>query len=149
MTAAVPTPVDTDPGEVVEISAVATQRFGRFIVSAGHTPFVTDSRTSSGGPGEAVQAGQLLLASLASCGLGLVQARAAELGIALREPGARVSFQRDPHDKTRYRYIRLEFTLPGATPEQAGTLVEHFTQSCPIYNTLKRGGEIEALVVQA
>lgn len=133
-------------GEVVTIGAQATSLFGRFIASAGANHFVTDTRATAGGPGEALQAGQLLLASLASCGLGLIQGKAAEQGTPLREAQAQVSFKRDPDDKTRYRYIRLEFTLTGVAQAVAEDLLGHFTQSCPIYNTLRRGGEVQARV---
>ncbi|RYY88957.1 MAG: OsmC family peroxiredoxin, partial [Comamonadaceae bacterium] len=60
-------------GEIVGIQAQATARTGRFIISAGSNHFISDAKPNAGGPGEAVAAGQLLLASLASCGLGLIQ----------------------------------------------------------------------------
>ncbi|MDO9360396.1 MAG: OsmC family protein [Polaromonas sp.] len=131
-------------GEIVSIETHATDVAGRFIVSAGHNHFVSDSRPAAGGPGEAVQAGQLLLASLTSCGLGLIQGRAAELGVVLTSSDVNAAFQRHTEDKTRYQWIRLVFTLGGVDAATAATLVAHFTDTCPIFNTLKRGGTITA-----
>lgn len=132
------------PGEIVGIQAGTTALTGRFIVSAGTNPFVSDTRVSAGGPGEAVQAGQLLLASLASCGLGLIQGRAAELGLPLGKAVVEAAFQRHATDKTRYAWIRLAFRLEGVTASQARKLLAHFTGHCPIYNTLRRGGTVQA-----
>jgi len=130
----------------VVVSAQTTQRTGRFLVHARQQHFVTDARPAAGGPGEAVQAGELLLASLASCGLALVQKEASERGVALSHATVDVSFQRDPQDGTRYRFIRLDFVLDGIDAVVAQALVDAFTSACPIYNTLRRGGPIEATV---
>lgn len=131
-------------GEIVSIQTHATGVTGRFVVSAGHNHFISDSRPAAGGPGEAVQAGQLLLASLTSCGLGLIQGRAAELGVLLSSSDVEAAFQRHTQDKTRYAWIRLVFTLGGVDAGTASSLVAHFTDTCPIFNTLKRGGSISA-----
>lgn len=135
-----------EPGEIVGIQAVATAVTGRFIVSAGANHFVSDTRANVGGPGEAVQAGQLLLASLASCGLGLIQGRASELGWPLEGVSVEAAFQRHTEDKTRYAWIRLKFRLSRVTANEAQQLLAHFTGNCPIYNTLRRGGHVEATV---
>ncbi|GGC77363.1 hypothetical protein GCM10010994_39580 [Chelatococcus reniformis] len=45
-----------------------------------------------------------------------------------------------------YAYIRLRFVLGGVELATARELVGHFTGTCPIYNTLRRGGPIEAEV---
>lgn len=133
-------------GEIVTIQTHATDVTGRFVVSAGQNHLVSDSRPAAGGPGEAVQAGQLLLASLASCGLGLIQSRAAELGVSLASSDVEAAFQRDTQDKTRYQWIRLVFTLGGVDAGTAATLLAHFTDNCPIFNTLRRGGTVVAEV---
>jgi len=136
-------------GEIVSIQTHATDVAGRFVVSAGQNHFVSDSRPAAGGPGEAVQAGHLLLASLASCGLGLIQSRAVELGVTLKSSDVDAAFQRHTEDKTRYQWIRLVFTLGGVDTATAATLLAHFTGTCPIFNTLKRGGDITAEVQTA
>ncbi|MDB5828698.1 MAG: hypothetical protein JWQ73_2918 [Variovorax sp.] len=138
--------MSAERGEIVTVGARAIDTFGRFVVSARQHHFVSDTRASTGGPGEAVQAGELLLSALASCGLGLVQKGARERGATLRAAEVEVSFERDPEDKTRYTAIRLAFVLEGVAPAIAQLLLEAFTGHCPIYNTLRRGGPIEAAV---
>lgn len=133
-------------GEIVSVRARAVEPFGRFLVSARQHHFVSDTKATAGGPGDAVQAGELLLASLASCGLGLVQKTAREREVALKEAEVEVSFERDPEDGTRYAAIRLGFVLEGVDLATARMLVDAFTGACPIYNTLRRGGPIEAAV---
>jgi uncharacterized OsmC-like protein len=119
---------------------------GRFLIHARGLHFVSDARAAAGGPGEAIQAGELLLASLASCGLSLVQKEAGLRGVALPHAEAKVSFQRDPQDGTRYSFIRIDFVLHGVDQALGQALVDAFTGACPIYNTLRRGGPIEATV---
>ncbi|MNK68089.1 OsmC-like protein [compost metagenome] len=134
------------PGEIVTVSARGVDVFGRFLVSARHHHFVSDTKVAAGGPGDAVQAGELLLASLASCGLGLVQKTARERDVSLTGAEATVSFEREPNDGTRYTAIRLGFVLDGVDLDTARSLVDAFTSACPIYNTLGRGGPIETTV---
>lgn len=138
---------DAASGEIVAIQAQATALTGRFIVSAGSNHFVSDSKPNAGGPGEAVQAGQLLLASLASCGLGLIQSRANEDGVPLSAATVQAAFQRDPEDGTRYQWIGLKFALGGVDQPTAERLLAHFTGNCPIFNTLRRGGATWAEVI--
>ncbi|MEJ8815673.1 OsmC family protein [Variovorax ureilyticus] len=133
-------------GEVVAIRAQALDTHGRFVISARHNHFVSDAKASAGGPGEAVQAGELLLSSLASCGLALVQKEADARGVRLAQAEVAVSFERDPEDGTRYRAITLDFALRGVPQQTAQALVDAFTGTCPIYNTLRRGGPIAARV---
>jgi len=133
-------------GEVVSIHARALDTQGRFLISARQNHFVSDARVSAGGPGEAVQAGELLLSSLASCGLALVQKEADVRGVRLAQAEVAVSFERDPEDCTRYRAITLDFAVRGVPQQTAQALVDAFTGACPIYNTLRRGGPIAATV---
>jgi uncharacterized OsmC-like protein len=128
---------------VTAVGAVTTASHGRFIVSANGKHFVSDTRASIGGPGEAIQAGELLLAALASCGLGLIQTHARSQAIELGEVGISATFQRHADDPTRYEYIKLEVALePGISRQVGDACIKHFTDNCPIYNTLKRGGPI-------
>ena len=61
------------PADAVSITGRTTDTEGRFLVTARTNHFVSDART---GPAEAVQAGELLLSSLASCALGNIQIHA-------------------------------------------------------------------------
>jgi uncharacterized OsmC-like protein len=134
---------ETTADEIVSISTTTIGQFGRFLVHAGKNHFVSDQRAGAGGPGEAVTAGELLLASLGTCSLGLIQKTAVENAIALKEASTEVAFKRHESDPTQYEWIRIAVRLAGVTKEQADTLVGGFTSHCPIYNTLKRGGPVE------
>lgn len=123
------------------IRAVASHIPGRQIISAGTNHFVADRKASVGGPGEAVQAGELLLASLASCALAVI-GKTAEAE-ALNPPvEIDASLERDSEDGTRYREIVLAIAIGGVTQQTAERLVAAFTDTCPIYNTIRRGGSI-------
>lgn len=146
MTQAIETQPPAD-GEVVSIIGSTLGLAGRYLISAGTNHFISDAKPSAGGPGEAVRAGELLLAALASCALALVQSQAAATGAPLAAARVEASFKRDAQDGTRYEFIRLRFALAGVDLGTARTLVAHFTDSCPIYNTLRRGGPIGVEVV--
>jgi uncharacterized OsmC-like protein len=129
--------------DVTTVSAATTRVNGRFIIDANGTHFVSDTRASIGGPGEAVQAGELLLSALASCGLGLIQTHARGQGIELGEVAIAAAFKRHADDPTRYDYIRLAVAFEDRISHQtADACIKHFTDNCPIYNTLRRGGPI-------
>jgi uncharacterized OsmC-like protein len=129
--------------DVTTVGAVTTSVHGRFIVDANGKHFVSDVRASIGGPGEAVQAGELLLSALASCGLGLIQTYARGQNIELGEAAITAAFRRHADDPTRYDYIRLEVAFEDRISRQTGdACIKHFTDNCPIYNTLRRGGPI-------
>jgi len=134
------TELDPDIGSRVRGRADAT--FGRVIVSARHNHFISDGRRSQGGPGEAVSAGELLLASLVSCGLGLVNSRAREVGATPPDVTLTAEFLRDPEDSTRFASLTLNFGFTGTDHARAEDYVGHFTAKCPIYNTLNRGGGV-------
>lgn len=133
----------TAAADITSITGRTTDIPGRFLVTARTNHFVSDSRT---GPAEAVQAGELLLSALASCSLGNIQLHAAERGFGLTGGRADVSYQRDPQDPTRYTYLRIELLLEGVGQDEADILAGLFTGSCPIYNTLRRGGTVEVAV---
>lgn len=138
------TELDPDVGSRVHGRADAT--FGRVILSARHNHFVSDGRTSNGAPGEAVFAGELLLASLVSCGLGLVHLRARESGILHLDVVLTAEFIRDTEDPTRFASLTLDFRFTDTSRTQAEDYVGYFTSKCPIYNTLRRGGEINVRI---
>jgi uncharacterized OsmC-like protein len=144
MSASTSSDASSAAGEVVAIQAGATATFGRFLIGARQQHFVSDTKEAAGGPGDAIRAGELLLSALASCGLGLVQKAAHERGLALSAAKVDASFTRDPEDATRYAAIHLQFVLGGVDLDTARALVAAFTDACPIYNTLRRGGPIEA-----
>lgn len=134
-----------DPDIGSRASARAGGLAGRYVISSRHNHLVSDGRVSQGGPGDAIFAGELLLASLVSCALGLVLKRTLELGGTDAEVAAQ--FLRDPADSTRFAEMTLDFVFKGLDDAQAQEAVDYFTGKCPIYNTLHRGGPITIRIV--
>ncbi len=130
-------------GNITRARALTTSLAGRFIVSAGMKHFVSDTRASSGGPGEAIGAGELLLSALVSCALGLIQDFGRNAGSDFGDISIEASLKRNSSDPTRYDYIKLMVHFEPHVPEvEASAGIANFTEKCPIYNTLRRGGNI-------
>jgi len=56
---------------------------------------------------------------------------------------ATAAFKRHTDDPTRYDYIRLAVAFEDRISRQAvDACIKHFTDNCPIYNTLRHGGPI-------
>lgn len=137
---------ELDPDIGSRVSGHADTTFGRVVLSARSNHFVSDGRVSHGAPGEAVSAGELLLASLVSCGLGLVHLSASERGEPKPDVELTAEFLRDSEDPTRFASVTLRFHFTAVAQTLADLYVEQFTAKCPIYNTLKRGGPITVRV---
>lgn len=125
-------------GDVVVAAEVATP--GRFIVSARANHLVSDSRLVGG---EAIHAGELLLAALASCALANIENRAATEGLPAVRVTVTASHTRDEDDPTYYRRTVLEIGIAGVGDTDGWALVDNFVATCPIYNTVRRGSGIE------
>ena len=106
-------------------------RPGRYVLDARANHLVSDSRL---GPGESIQAGELLLSALASCAMANFEANAAAEGLGTIDP-------------TRYDFTHVTITVDGVEQADADTLAARFVASCPIYNTIRRGGNIELMVI--
>jgi uncharacterized OsmC-like protein len=53
------------------------------------------------------------------------------------------AFKRHADDPTRYDFISLEVAFEDRISRQTGdACIKHFTDNCPIYNTLRRGSPI-------
>ncbi|MFE0017842.1 OsmC family protein [Mesorhizobium sp. NPDC059054] len=141
------TALDPDVGSRVE--GRADETYGRVVLSARSNHLISDGRASQGAPGEAISAGELLLASLVSCGLGLVHASAREREEPRPNVKLTAEFLRDGEDPTRFASLTLTFQFKDAGREKAELYVAHFTSKCPIYNTLKRGGSIDVIIEAA
>ncbi|NUS95386.1 MAG: OsmC family peroxiredoxin, partial [Nocardia sp.] len=101
---------------------------GRFIVSARSNHLVSDSRLTGG---EAIHAGELLLAALASCALANIENHAAETGFAAVRVAATASHTRDEEAPTYYRHTLLELELEGVGDGDGWALVDNFVATCP------------------
>lgn len=122
---------------------------GRYLLSARTDHFVSDLRASAGGPGEAVRAAELLIGALVACALSSVEGKAGELGLVLEGVTIEASATRDPDDGTRYSDITLTVTIVGPDREVQQSLVDAFVATCPIYNTIRRGGPISVTLAAA
>ncbi|WBL73711.1 OsmC family protein [Serratia liquefaciens] len=107
---------------------------------------VTDSTAARGGEAKAWLAGELLLASLATCAVSSVTAFARESNWQLADVSAEGISQRHASDETRYEKIVLTVDTAGITQQQAAELVRKFTRHCPVFGTVSRGGVVELIV---
>ncbi|WP_062225878.1 OsmC family protein [Aureimonas frigidaquae] len=134
---------ELDPDIASRVSGHADRRFGRVVLSARQNHFVSDGRVSHGGAGEAIFAGELLLASLVACGLGIVHETAHDRQEPKPDVELTAQFLRDPQDGTRFAALTLIFDFAETKRPLAELYVAAFTSRCPIYNTLARGGPID------
>lgn len=119
---------------------------GRFVIDARSNHLVSDSRL---GPGESIQAGELLLSALASCAMANFEANARELGVPVTGITVDAEHARGSADPTRYDHTRVTVTVRGVDQAAADTLGDRFVATCPIYNTIRRGSGIDLTVETA
>ena len=113
---------------------------GRFVLDARTNHVITDSRL---GPGESIRAGELLLSALVSCAMASIEATATESGYTVSGVRVSATHVRGVADPTRYDHTRVTVWIHGVDRTVAETLVARFTETCPIYNTVRRGSGIE------
>ncbi|WP_190815774.1 OsmC family protein [Saccharopolyspora pogona] len=128
---------------IATVTGTLTSTEGRFLLSAGTNHFVSDARVE---PGEAVTAGQLFISAAVSCALANINLHGRELGADLTSASVSAQSERDPDDPTRYRSVVLTFSLPHIPEVVAREILHRFTTTCPIYNTIRRGGAIETVL---
>ncbi|MEU7769356.1 OsmC family protein [Nocardia sp. NPDC049190] len=130
--------------DVVEVSGQTVAGVpGRFLLHARENHLVTDSRF---GPAEAIQAGELLLAALTSCAMANIQSNAGADGIAIDAIDVRATHKRGTADVTRYDFTTVSIDIHGVGQATAEALAARFVETCPIYNTVRRGSGIELVV---
>lgn len=121
-------------------SATTTALPGRFVVSARGAHIVADTPAARGGPGEAPSAAELMLSSLAVCGLSIVTRTARERGDALAGATIEATYALAPGDRTRIERLGLVLRACGVDQGAADALLRAFTEACPIWNTVVRAG---------
>jgi uncharacterized OsmC-like protein len=133
-------------------SAKLTNQAGRAIVSARGNHFIVDSVPPLEGPNEELNPLDMILGSLATCGMFIAERVAEEEAIPLEDVLVAVEGDLDASGVAgsgtdpRLQQIRVHLDLPGANEEQAAQIVENFTVRCPIYTTLSRATDIEITV---
>lgn len=115
----------------VEVSGRSTDTFGRVLCSARNHHFLIDGPVQNGCPGEALTPPEAFLASIAACGVELVQVIAKEDGVPVTDVRASIYGKIDRGnpvrpDVTLFNEVRMTFAIAGTTPQAAGALVEKF-----------------------
>ena len=113
------------------VEARSTDTFGRVLCTARNHHFVVDGPVQNGCPGEAINPGELFLASVAACGVELVQVIAKEQQLAPKSIGVEIAGTMDRgkpvrQDVSVFNAVELHFRLDGVTQAQAADLVERF-----------------------
>ncbi|MER7003228.1 OsmC family protein [Dactylosporangium sp. NPDC000555] len=116
-----------------------TDVVGRFAAAGDDTTFTIDNSKlleHAEHPGTA----EYFLASLAGCALNIIAARSVEWELPYPRLELAASYLVDQNDSTRFERIELSFSFADTNEEQSWRYVNDFSDRCPIYNTLVRGG---------
>lgn len=134
-------------------TASATSRLsneaGRALLTMRGQHLVTDSPPTLGGPNEAANPVELLVAALAACATFVCERAAQEEGIPLRGVTVTVAGDFDPRGvcgeaiDPRFQALRVRLALDGPDDAQAGKLVDALRTRCPVYTTLARSAPVE------
>ncbi|MFN7641616.1 MAG: OsmC family protein [Burkholderiales bacterium] len=122
---------------------------GRALIATRGQHLVTDSPPPLGGPNEAPNPVELLLASLAACATFVCERAAREAGIPLAAIHVTAAGDFDPRGvcgepfDPRFQSIRMRFDMTGPDATQASALLDAFRTRCPIYTTLARAVPVE------
>jgi uncharacterized OsmC-like protein len=125
---------------------------GRALLTLRGNHMVTDSPPPLGGPNEAANPVELLLAALAACGTFVVERVAQEMNIPLRSVHVTAAGDFDPRGvcgepfDPRFQAIRVRLALDGPDAAQADSLLQAFRTRCPVYTTLARAAPIELML---
>jgi uncharacterized OsmC-like protein len=114
-----------------EASARSTDIFGRVLCSIRQHHVVVDGPVQNGCPGEEVTPAELFLASVAACGVELIQVIARQQGVPLGSARVVISGTQDRsrpvrQDVSLFNAVQMDIHLTGVTPEQGTQLVETF-----------------------
>jgi uncharacterized OsmC-like protein len=112
------------------VHARSTDTFGRVLCNTRNHHFIVDGPVQNGCPGEALTPAELFLASIAACGVELVQVIGREQQLAPRI-GVEIEGALDRanpvrKDVTVFNTVRLRFDLKGVTRAQGNDLIERF-----------------------
>ena len=113
------------------VRARSTDTHGRVLCNVRNHYFIVDGPVQNGAPGEEVTPAELFLASVASCGVELVQAFAKAESIPLRAIDVDIAGSLDRANPVRkdvsvLNSVRLKFHLTGVTAAQGATLIDRF-----------------------
>lgn len=142
------------PETLATVAAVSrlSNEHGRALITVRGQHFVTDSPPPLGGPNEAVNPAELLLAALAACATFVCDTAAREKNMPLKSIAVSASGDFDPRGvcgepfDPRFQALRVRLTLVGVDQAQGEALVSAFKSRCPVFTTLSRIVPIEIAV---
>jgi len=113
------------------VHARSTDTFGRVQCDSRNHHFIVDGPVQNGCPGEAITPAELFLASIAACGVELVQVIGKERQLAPRAVSVEIAGAIDRSnpvrkDVTVFNSIHLRFHVTGVTQAQGADLIERF-----------------------
>jgi len=113
------------------VRARSTDTHGRVLCNVRNHYFIVDGPVQNGAPGEEVTPAELFLASIAACGVELVQAFAKADAIPLRAIDVDIAGSLDRANPVRkdvnvLNSVRLRIHLTGVTAAQGATLIDRF-----------------------
>lgn len=114
---------------------------GRYVIEGQGKVLLSDSAMIREIPSVAPGPIDLLVAALGSCAVASAEADAREYGITFSGIAASVEAVRDERDETRFASIHVDVSVKGVSVEDAPKLLQHLLNQCPIFNTLRRGGD--------
>ncbi|MGE0310167.1 MAG: OsmC family protein [Lautropia sp.] len=128
---------------------------GRALVSVRGQHLVVDSPPPLGGPNEAANPAELLLAAFGTCCVFVCERAATEMGIALHAIEVTAAGDFDPRGvcgeafDPRFQAFRMRIAMRGPDDAQRKALVDAFRSRCPVYTTMSRAGApIEITIVE-
>ena len=113
------------------VRARSTDTHGRVLCNVRNHYFIVDGPVQNGAPGEEVTPAELFLASIAACGVELVQAFAKADAIPLRAIDVDIAGSLDRANPVRkdvnvLNSVRLRIHRTGVTAAQGATLIDRF-----------------------
>ena len=113
------------------VRARSTDTHGRVLCNVRNHYFIVDGPVQNGAPGEEVTPAELFLASIAACGVELVQAFAKAESIPLRAIDVDIAGSLDRANPVRkdvnvLNSVQIKFHLTGVTAAQGATLIDRF-----------------------
>lgn len=133
-----------------------TREGGRAVATARGLHTVVDSPPPLGGPNEAMNPLDLLLAALATCGTFVCETAAQELSYDLTDAIVDVEADFDPQGvkgvegvSPAIQVFRVTLTLHGVDDAQGEELAGHFQRRCPVFTTMEKAAPIELTVQTA
>lgn len=137
----------------IKADAQSTELDGRTLATARNHHFVVDAPPPLGGPNEALNPIELLMTSLATCGVLVSKKVAAELDLPLTHAKASAEGDLDPRGvkgeaiDPRIQVFRVQLELTGVSEAEGKQLLEAVKIRCPIYTTLQRAAPIEVKLI--